>query len=78
MMMGFGGFGFLFMLVFFIVIIGLAVWMVSALFPRGHEGFDASCPRSGEETALDILKKRYARGEITKAEYESMRQDLMR
>ena len=80
MMMGFGGFGFLFMLIFFMVIIGLAVWLVSALFPRGIQGeYPPRSPASqrGEETALDILKKRYARGEITKAEYESMRQDLL-
>jgi len=29
-----------------------------------------------EETALDILQKRYARGEITKEQYEEMRRHL--
>lgn len=32
----------------------------------------------GTETALDILKKRFARGEITKEEYESMLDDIQR
>lgn len=29
-----------------------------------------------EETALEILKKRYARGEITKEQYEQMKKDI--
>lgn len=28
------------------------------------------------ENAIDILKKRYARGEITKEEFEAMKKDL--
>lgn len=30
-----------------------------------------------EESALEVLKKRYARGEISKAEYEEKKRDLV-
>lgn len=79
------GFGFLFMLLFVFLIIGLAVWLISLLFPRhvnsGSAGTSGSTGQrpyaSQQELPLDILKKRYARGEITRAEYEEMRSEIL-
>ena len=77
-MMGFGmGYsGFFFMALFWIVIVVAGIWLVSNLFPKN----DSSSPSSGSngESALDILKKRYAHGELTKEEYESMRYEIER
>jgi putative membrane protein len=53
-----------------LVIAGIA-YIVQAISRRSR--------RSGpEETPLDILKKRYAKGEITKEEFERIKDDLMK
>lgn len=73
-----GGFGFPFMgmglgmLVFWVLIIGGVVWLVQSL-ARGT-GSSPILPQG--ESPLDILKKRYARGEITKEQFEGMKRDL--
>ena len=68
------GFGFIFMALFWIVIIGLGFWLLSNLFPKNNT---SSQPReSGSESAVEILRRHYARGELTKEEYESMRYEI--
>jgi putative membrane protein len=75
MMTGFGlGFGGLAMMLFWIVMIVGAVWLVRGFFPNGHQ--PALSSRQAEPSADEILKQRYARGEITTEQYEQMRRDL--
>ncbi len=62
----------MFMPIFWIVIIGLCLYFIFGR--RGSRGPWEAGP--GPETALDILKKRYAKGEITKDEFEQMKRDI--
>ena len=72
-MMGGYGFGFgipgIGMWIFWILLIGVIVWAVSALLPR-------NVTPGGDRSALEILQERYARGEIGKEEFENKRRDL--
>lgn len=54
-----------------IIIVGVIVYYVLERQKRGDS--DGAAAR---ETPLDILKKRYARGEISKAEFDRMKDDL--
>jgi putative membrane protein len=46
--------------------------------PPWREASDKHMTQSeAPETALEILKKRYAKGEITKREYDQMKEDLL-
>lgn len=71
MMTGFGG---IFMILFWVAIIALVVWLISSLVSRSNSQTSSGLPPA--ESALDILKKRYARGEITKEQFDEMRRDL--
>lgn len=68
MMRSWGG---MFVGLFFLLIIGLIVYLMvkSARITKSE-----SIPK--EKTPLEILKRRYAMGEINKEEYESIRKDL--
>lgn len=64
---GFGmSFGFLFMLLFAAVVIWLIVTLVNAVQPK----------KGDDSEPLEILKKRYAKGEISKKQYEEMKKEL--
>ncbi len=59
--------GFIAMVIFW----GLIIWGIVHLIRKSSHYKEKSSDR-----ALDILKERYAKGEITKHEFEAMKKDL--
>ncbi|MBI3974969.1 MAG: SHOCT domain-containing protein [Armatimonadetes bacterium] len=55
------------MVLFWVGVVVLAIWLAGLLFPRATEAPPA--PR-------DILRLRYARGELTQAQYRDMLNEL--
>ena len=62
-----GLFGSIFMIVFWIAVIYFIVWLVRENTNKNG---------SGDKKSLDVLKERYAKGEITKEQFESMKKDI--
>ena len=71
---GWMAFGMAWMVIFWGGIIALAVWAVSRLTGDREKGRDQR--RLEGPSPLDIAKERYARGEITREQFEQFRQDL--
>ncbi len=69
--MGFGVVGLLLMLLFWGGLIFGAVWIVRTVFQT-----TSSTRMVQVHNAGDILDQRYARGELTRDQYEGIRQDL--
>ena len=68
---GWMGFGMIGITLFWVVLIVAIVLLVKMLW-----GSDSEPRRTQEKSPLDILKERYARGEIEKEEFEQKKRDL--
>ena len=73
-MPGLGGhwFGGVLMLLFWILVIAGIVALIRGISSRSGGGSPAS-----PESPFEILKRRYAKGEIDKAEFEEKRKDIL-
>jgi putative membrane protein len=68
--MGWGmGFGWVFMIFFWVLVVLGIVYFIRIVMTGTKK-------ETSGDTALDILKKRYAKGEITKEEFEKIKNDL--
>ncbi|MCX6100637.1 MAG: SHOCT domain-containing protein [Candidatus Bipolaricaulota bacterium] len=59
-------------ILFLVGLIGLVVWIVRRVSGRTH----GDACRSERQDALEIAKMRYARGEITKEQFDQIKKDL--
>jgi putative membrane protein len=62
-----------------LVLLGLGIALLVRLVSRDSRDsreWRSNAGREAPDTALDILKKRYARGEIDKAEFDAKKKDL--
>ena len=63
---GIGLLGLLWMFVFWFAVIWLVVWLIGRAGHMTH----------GSQSPVDILKERYAKGEMTKKQFDEMKKDV--
>ena len=69
---GWGGWGMIIFPLLWILIIGGIV----VFFVKEFLGKNSQSPHEKLESALEILKERYAKGEITKKQFKEMKNDI--
>ena len=80
---GFGGLGLIGLILNLVITIGLivglvllVVWLWRRVNPTGQPLAASQSPVGAEASPRDILQVRYARGEITREQYQQMLADL--
>lgn len=61
------------MILWTVLIIAILIWIFKAAQNRSNKRISTDLKH---ETSMDILKKRYARGEINKEEFDKIKKDL--
>ncbi|OHA05756.1 MAG: hypothetical protein A2934_04610 [Candidatus Sungbacteria bacterium RIFCSPLOWO2_01_FULL_47_10] len=75
---GFGGFGLIFMILWLVLIIAGIAALIKWMRGQSNNAHGHGKPFNSTQgkSALDVLKERYAMGEIDKKEFEDKRKDL--
>ncbi len=68
--------GGLMMILFWGAIIALIVWAIQSVTRRESGQTQAPHTSASARTPLDIVKERYARGEVSREEFEQIKRDL--
>ena len=69
-------FGGLITIIFWVLLISLVVGLLVHLFDNRETRDENNEEIEDSDSALEIIKKRYARGEITKKEFLEMKKDV--
>lgn len=70
-MMGYGSYGGMFMWLILIILAGVVIYFI---FNQGKR--TGNPPDPTRESPVEILKRRYANGEISKEEFDRIKKDL--
>ncbi len=69
--MGWGGYWVIGMVLFWMVLIGGGIWLFRSLSSPNDQN-----QQQGRTDAREILDQRYARGELDREQYQTMKKDL--
>ncbi|MCL5666302.1 MAG: SHOCT domain-containing protein [Patescibacteria group bacterium] len=64
------------MFILWIILAALAVWLIVEAGRRSR-GYRDNLSQQQKNTALDLLNQRYAKGEISKEEYQQKKKDIL-